>query len=69
VRRYAGQANSVDNVCSHVKESLSGRYPKVHAKHLNAYLDEVRGRFIDGGNPHMLRDAIWRLTVTDKLPY
>jgi len=49
VRRYECQANSVDNVCSHIKESLGGRYPQVHAKHLNAYyLDEVRCRFING---------------------
>ena len=63
------QANSIDNVCSHVKQSLGDRYPRVHAKHLNAYLDEVRGRFVNGENPYMFRDAIWRLTVTNKLPY
>ena len=65
---------SVDNVCSHLKQALSVRYPQVHAKHLNAYyLDDVRGRFINGENPYMFRDAVWRLTVTDtvtdKLPY
>ena len=67
------QTNSIDNVCSHLKQALSGRYPQVHAKHLNAYLDEVRGQFVNGENPYMFRDAIWRLmvttTVTDKLPY
>ncbi len=51
---------SADNVCSRLTQALSVGYPQVHAKHLNAYyLDDVRGRFINGENPYMFRDAIW----------
>jgi transposase-like protein len=59
--------DSIDNVCSLLKQSISGSYPQVHAKHLNAYLDELRCRFNNRENPYMLRDAMWKLLVADNL--
>ena len=61
--------NSIENVWSLLKRSIIGSYYQVSAKHLDAYLDELEFRFNNRENPHMFRDAMLKLLVSESLPY
>ncbi|MBA3471918.1 MAG: IS1595 family transposase [Rubrobacter sp.] len=61
--------NSVENIWSLLKRSIIGSYHQVSAKHLDAYLDELEFRFNNRENPHMFRDAMYKLLVANNLPY
>ncbi len=61
--------NSLENVWSLLKRSIIGSYHQVSAKHLDAYLDELEFRFNNRENPHMFRDAMYKLLVANNLPY
>ncbi len=61
--------NSIENVWSLLKRSIIGSYHQVSAKHLDAYLDELEFRFNNRENPHMFRDAMYKLLVATNLPY
>jgi transposase-like protein len=52
-----------------LKRSIIGNYPQVSAKHLDPYLDELEFRFNNRENPHMFRDALCKLLVSNSLPY
>lgn len=52
-----------------LKRSIVGSYHQVSAKHLDAYLDELEFRFNNQENPHMFRDAMYKLLVSNSLPY
>jgi hypothetical protein len=56
-------------VWSLLKRGIIGSYHQVSAKHLDAYLDELEFRLNNRENPHMFRDAMWKLLVADSLPY
>ncbi len=61
--------NSVENIWSLLKRSIIGSYHQVSAKHLDAYLDELEFRFNNRENPHMFRDAMYKLLIANSLPY
>lgn len=61
--------NARDNVSSLLKRCSIDSYPRVHTRHLDAYLDELRFRFNNRENPYTFRDAMWKLLVADNLPY
>jgi transposase-like protein len=61
--------NSMENVWSLLKRSIIGAYHHVSTKHLDAYLDELEFRFNNRENPHMFRDALYKLLVAENLPY
>ncbi len=41
----------------------------MRARHLDAYLDELEFRFNNRENPHMFRDAMYKLLISKNLPY
>ena len=61
--------NSMENVWSLLARSIIGSYHHVSTKHLDAYLDELEFRFNNRENPHMFRDAMYKLLVANSLPY
>jgi transposase-like protein len=61
--------NSMENVWSLLKRSIIGSYHQVSAQHLDTYLDELEFRFNNRENPHMFRDAMYKLLVANNLPY
>jgi transposase-like protein len=61
--------NFLENVWSLLKRSIIGSYHQVSAKHLDAYLGELEFRFDNRENPHMFRDAMYKLLVANNLPY
>ena len=61
--------NSMENVWSLLQRSIIGSYHHVSTKHLDAYLDELEFRFNNRENPHMFRDAMYKLVVAGSLPY
>lgn len=61
--------NSIENVWSLLKRSIAGSYHQVSAKHLDDYLDELEFRFNNRENPHMFRDAMYKLLVAETQPY
>ncbi len=61
--------NSLENVWSLLQRSIIGSYHHVSTKHLDAYLDELEFRFNNRENPHMFRDAMYKLLVAENLPY
>lgn len=61
--------NSVESIWSLLKQSIIGSYHQVSAKHSDAYLDELEFRFNNRENPHMFRDAMYKLLVANNLPY
>ena len=48
---------------------VADTYPKVSAKHLDAYLDELEHRFNNRNNEFLFRDTLLKLVKAEKLPY
>ena len=52
--------NGIENVWSLLKRSIAGTYHKLSAKHLDAYLDELKW-FNNRENPYLFRDTLTKL--------
>ncbi|MDA2915431.1 IS1595 family transposase [Nitrospinae bacterium AH_259_B05_G02_I21] len=61
--------NTIENVWSLLKRSITGTYHKLSAKHLDAYLDELEWRFNNRDNPYLFRDTLRKLISADKLEF
>lgn len=61
--------NTIENVWSILKRSVTGTYHKLSAKHLDAYLDEIEWRHNNRKNPYLFRDTLMKLVRADKLEF
>ncbi|MCH7922924.1 MAG: IS1595 family transposase [Nitrospinae bacterium] len=61
--------NTIENVWSLLKRSITGTYHKLSAKHLDAYLDELEWRFNNRNNPYLFRDTLRKLIGSEALPF
>ena len=61
--------NSVEGVWSLFKRSIVGAFHKISTKHIDRYLEEMEWRYNNRNNPHMFRDTVRRILVTDPLRY
>ena len=61
--------NTIENVWSLLKRSITGTYHKLSAKHLDAYLDELEWRFNNRDNPYLFRDTLRKLIGSEALSY
>jgi len=61
--------NTIENVWSLLKRSITGTYHKLSAKHLDAYLDELEWRFNNRDNPYLFRDTLRKLIGAKTLPF
>ena len=61
--------NAIENVWSLFKRSVAGSYHVVSPKHLDAYLDELEGRFNGRRNPHLWRETMRQLMTATPMEY
>jgi len=61
--------NSIENIWSLLKRSVTGTYHKLSVKHLDAYLDELEWRFNNRDNPYLFRDTLIKLIGSTNLEY
>ena len=61
--------NSIENVWSLLKRSVTGTYHKLSVKHLDAYLDELEWRFNNRDNNYLFRDTLIKLLASKNLEY
>jgi transposase-like protein len=61
--------NSIENVWSLLKRSVTGTYHKLSVKHMDAYLDELEWRFNNRENPFLFRDTLLKLIGSKNLEY
>jgi hypothetical protein len=52
-----------------LKRGIIGSWHKVSAKHLPAYLDEMKFRFNNRHNPYLFRDTLMELIEAPVLEY
>lgn len=61
--------NGIEGAWSLFKRSVVGSYHQLSCKHLQAYLDEFEFRYNNRDNPHIFRDAMRMLVVSENLEY
>ena len=61
--------NSIENVWSLFKRSITGAFHKVSKKHIDRYLEELEWRFNNRENDHIFRDTLERIMNTGAMPY
>ena len=63
------QVNSIENVWSLSKRSITEAFHKVSKKHFDRYLEELEWRFNSRDNDHIFRDTLERIMNTGAMPY
>jgi hypothetical protein len=58
-----------ESAFSLLKRGIVGTWHKVSAKHLPAYLDEMRFRFNNRKNPYLFRDTMLKLIDSPNVEY
>ena len=61
--------NTVESAFSLLKRGIVGTWHRISAKHLAAYLDEMRFRFNNRSNPYLFRDTLMKLIEAPVLEY
>ena len=52
-----------------LKRGIVGTWHQISAKHLQAYLNEMRFRFDNRKNPYLFRDTLLKLLKAEHLEY
>ncbi len=61
--------NGIESAFSLLKRGIIGSWHKVSAKHVSAYLDEMRFRINNRSNPFLFRDTLIKLVEAPALEY
>ena len=61
--------NTIENVWTLLKRSVTGTFHKISVKHLDAYLDELEWRFNNRQNPWLFRDTVNKMVGAERLEF